>query len=41
MKILDTTNINTETLLDAGKEVGPKVNAKKTKNMLMCCHQNP
>jgi hypothetical protein len=32
--------LQTETLIDAGKEVGLEVNTEKTKYMLMCCHQN-
>jgi hypothetical protein len=32
---IDTTNKNTEALLDAGKEVGLEVNPEKTKYMLM------
>jgi hypothetical protein len=38
----DTIKKNTETLIDASKEVGPEVNAEKTKytSMLMSCHQN-
>jgi hypothetical protein len=31
---------NTETLIDAGKEVGLDVNAKKAKYMLLSRHQN-
>jgi hypothetical protein len=32
---IDTINKNTETLLDASKEVGLEVNPEKTKYMLM------
>jgi hypothetical protein len=31
---------NTETLIDASKEVGPEINVKKTKYMLLSHHQN-
>jgi hypothetical protein len=31
---IDTINRNTETLIDAGKEVGVEVNVEKTKYML-------
>jgi hypothetical protein len=31
---------NTETLIDASKKVGLEVNVKKTKYMLLSCHQN-
>jgi hypothetical protein len=34
---IDTIQKNTETLLDAGKEVGLEVNLEKTKYMLMSC----
>jgi hypothetical protein len=37
---IDTIKKNTETPIDASKEVGPEVNAKKTKYMLMSHHQN-
>jgi hypothetical protein len=36
---IDTINKNTETLTDAGKEVGLEVNAEKTKYMLMSHQQ--
>jgi transcriptional antiterminator len=36
----DTIKKNTETLIDASKEVGPEVNTEKTKSMLLSCHQN-
>jgi hypothetical protein len=34
------TNNNTETLIEAGKEVGLEVTAEKTKYMLVSRHQN-
>jgi hypothetical protein len=37
---IDTIKKNTETLIDAIKEVGLEVNADKTKYMLMSHHQN-
>jgi hypothetical protein len=37
---VDTIKKNTETLIDASKEVGLEVNAEKTKYMLMSRHQN-
>jgi ribosomal protein S2 len=39
---IDTTRIkkNTETLIDASKEVGLEINPEKTKYMLLSCHQN-
>jgi sorting nexin-29 len=39
---IDTTNIkkNTETLIDASKEVGLEINVEKTKYMLLSRHQN-
>jgi hypothetical protein len=39
-EITDTIKKNTETLIDASKEVGLEVNAEKTKNMLLSRHQN-
>jgi hypothetical protein len=36
---IDTVKENTEALLDASKEIGLKVNAEKTKCMLMSCVQ--
>jgi hypothetical protein len=36
---IDTTQKNTETLLDASKKVGLEVNPEKTKYMLMSCYQ--
>jgi hypothetical protein len=37
---IDTTNKNTETLIDASKEVGLDVNVEKTKYMLVSRDQN-
>jgi histidinol-phosphate/aromatic aminotransferase/cobyric acid decarboxylase-like protein len=38
---IDTIKRNTETLIDASKEVGLEINADKTTNyMLLSCHQN-
>jgi hypothetical protein len=37
---IDTIKKNTETFTDASKEVGPEVNTKKTKYMLLSRHQN-
>jgi hypothetical protein len=37
---VDTINKNTETLIDASKEVGLEENKEKTKYMMMSCHQN-
>jgi hypothetical protein len=37
---IDTTKKNTETLIDASKEVGLEINVEKTKYMLLSCHQN-
>jgi hypothetical protein len=37
---VNTINKNTETLIDASKEVGLEVNAEKTKYMLLSRHQN-
>jgi sorting nexin-29 len=37
---IDTINKNTETLIDASKEVGLEVNIEKTKYMLASCDQN-
>jgi hypothetical protein len=36
----DTINKNTETLIDASKEVGLEINVEKTKYMLLSRHQN-
>jgi L-lysine 2,3-aminomutase len=38
--IYDTIKINTQTLIDASKEVGLEVNTEKTKYMLLSRHQN-
>jgi hypothetical protein len=37
---IDTTKKNTETLIDARKEVGSEINVDKTKYMLLSRHQN-
>jgi hypothetical protein len=37
---VDSIKKNTETLIDASKEVGLEANAEKTKYMLLSCHQN-
>jgi hypothetical protein len=37
---IDTIKKNTETLTDASKEVGLKINVDKTKYMLLSRHQN-
>jgi hypothetical protein len=37
---IDTKNRNTETLIDASKEIGVELNVEKTKYMLVCCDQN-
>jgi hypothetical protein len=37
---IDTIKKNTETLIDASKEVGLEINAEKTKYMLLFRHQN-
>jgi hypothetical protein len=37
---INTIKKDTEALIDASIEVGPEVNAEKTKYMLMSCHQN-
>jgi hypothetical protein len=37
---IDNVKKNTQTLTDTGKEVGLKVNAEKTKYMLLSRHQN-
>jgi hypothetical protein len=36
---IDTIKKNTETLIDASKEVGLEINAEKTKCMLLSRHQ--
>jgi hypothetical protein len=35
---IDTIKQNTETLIDASKEVGPEINAGKSKYLLLSCH---
>jgi hypothetical protein len=37
---IDTITKNTETLIDASKEVGLEINEEKTKHMQMSRHQN-
>jgi hypothetical protein len=37
---IDTIKRNTETLIDASKEVGLEINVEKSKYMLLSCHQN-
>jgi hypothetical protein len=37
---VDTVKKNMETLIDASKEVGLKINVEKTKYMLLSRHQN-
>jgi hypothetical protein len=37
---IDTIKENTETLIDASKEIGLEVNTEKTKYMLLSHHQN-
>jgi hypothetical protein len=37
---INTINKNTQTLIDASKEVGPEVNVEKTKYMLVSWDQN-
>jgi hypothetical protein len=37
---IDTIKKNTETLIDASKEIGLEVNTEKTKYMLLSRHQN-
>jgi hypothetical protein len=37
---IDTINKNTQTLIDASKEVGLEVNIEKSKYMLVSCDQN-
>jgi hypothetical protein len=39
-EITDTIRKNTETLIDASKEVGLEINVEKTKYMLLSRHQN-
>jgi hypothetical protein len=37
---IDTINKNTDSLIDASKEVGPDINVEKTKYMLLSNHHN-
>jgi hypothetical protein len=37
---INTVNKDTESLIDASKEVGPEVNVQKTKYALVSCHEN-
>jgi hypothetical protein len=37
---LDIIRKNTETLIDASKEIGLEMNVEKTKYMSLSCHQN-
>jgi hypothetical protein len=37
---INTTNENTESILEAGRDVGLKINAEKTKYMIMSRHPN-
>jgi hypothetical protein len=37
---IDTIKKNTETLIDASKEVGLEINVEKTKYMLLSSHQS-
>jgi hypothetical protein len=37
---VNTIKENSETLLEAGRDVGLEINAEKTKYMIMSCHQN-
>jgi hypothetical protein len=38
---INTTTENTETLLEASRDIGLKINAEKTKYMIMSRHLNP
>jgi hypothetical protein len=37
---IDTMKSNTQTLIDASKEIDLEANTEKTKYMLLSCHQN-
>jgi hypothetical protein len=37
---VDTTKKNTQTLIDASKEIDLRVNTEETKHVLLSCHQN-
>jgi hypothetical protein len=37
---IDTLKKNTETSIDASREVGIEINPEKTKYMLLSCHQS-
>jgi hypothetical protein len=40
LDMIDTIKKNTETLIDASKEIGPEINVAKTKYMLLTRYQN-
>jgi hypothetical protein len=37
---VNTIRENSETLLQASRDIGPEINAEKTKYMIMSCHPN-